>query len=87
MVSTGFGVSGTWKINPVPKKCSCKNVVKSDETIIKEDNFLGSSSIGFDEQWTITADVNLNDLSNSETKRLSLLEVSIKKVHDFRQSF
>lgn len=85
MVSSGWGSSVTWNISPVPATCSCKNTIKSAETTIKEGTFVGSSTTKFDEQWAVTADVKLNDLPNWNKLR-PLVEVSIKKVHDFRKS-
>ena len=86
MVSSGWGASVTWNISPVPATCSCKNTIKSAETAIKEGTFLGSSTTKFDEQWAVTADVKLNELPDVN-KLQSLVEVSIKKVADFRKRF
>ena len=75
MVSTGFGVAGSWVIDPIPAACSCRNKLINEEVAIDNAKIVADGAVQFREQWSITADVKIDDLT-TQADQLSLIEMT-----------
>ena len=85
MITTGSGISATTTLNPIDPQCSCRNVINAGELTMSANNLVGSSTVEYDEQWTLTAEIKLTDLTidESNTHMQSIIELTTDDMGEY----